>query len=59
MSSLATHGASHMAPYLPKAMQEIGTQMHQAASQLAIIAQETAANNDLKKAVGALSKISR
>src|SRR4030067_460710 len=32
MSSLQSHGASHMAPYMPNAMQDIGTNMHRAAS---------------------------
>ena len=59
MSSLATHGASHMAPYMPKPMQDIGTAMHKAASQFAVIAQETAVDGNLKKAVGALSGITR
>jgi len=59
MSSLATHGASHMAPFMPRSMQEIGTQMHKAASQFAVIAQETAVDGNLKRAVGALSAITR
>lgn len=59
MSSLATHGASHMAPFMPKSMQEIGSQMHQAASQFAIVSQETAVDGNLKRAIGALSKITR
>ncbi len=59
MSSLATHGASHMAPHMPKQMQEIGTQMHKAASQFAVIAQETAVDGNMKKAVGALSRITQ
>ncbi|MBI5751292.1 MAG: hypothetical protein HZA59_03975 [Hydrogenophilales bacterium] len=32
MTSLASHGAAHMAQYMPKAMQDIGTDMHHAAS---------------------------
>ena len=59
MSSLVSHGASHMAPYMPKAMQEIGTQMHKAASQFAVIAQETAVDGNLKKSVGALAIITQ
>lgn len=59
MSSLISHGASHMAPYLPKEMQEIGTQMHKAASQFALIAQETAVDGDVKRSIGALSKITQ
>src|SRR4030066_64073 len=35
MSSLQGHGASHMAPDMPKPMQDIGTNMHRAASRLA------------------------
>ncbi|MGE5667746.1 MAG: hypothetical protein ACM338_06085, partial [Betaproteobacteria bacterium] len=30
MSSLEAHDAAHLAPFMPKGMQEIGTQMHQA-----------------------------
>ena len=35
MSSLELHGAAHIAPFMPQAMQDIGTQMHRprAASQ--------------------------
>ena len=40
MSSLDGHGASHMAHFMPAAMQQIGTQMHKAASRFAIIVQE-------------------
>ena len=41
MSSLGLHGASHMAPFMPKPMQDIGTSMHRAASRLAIVLQDT------------------
>jgi len=40
MSSLDLHGASHMAPYMPQQMQEIGTSMHRAASRLNIVLQD-------------------
>jgi ABC-type microcin C transport system permease subunit YejE len=59
MSSLISHGASHMAPYMPKAMQKIGTQMHRAASQFALIAQESAVDGDIKRAIGGLAKITQ
>lgn len=59
MSSLTSHGAGHMAPFMPKAMQEIGTRMHQAASRFAIIAQESAVEGDAKRAIGALSAITQ
>ena len=41
MSSLGLHGAAHMAPFMPKPMQDIGTSMHRAASRLAIVLQDT------------------
>ena len=40
MSSLGLHGAAHMAPFMPKPMQDIGTSMHRAASRLAIVLQD-------------------
>ena len=40
MSSLESHGASHMAKFMPPAMREAGTAMHQAASRFARTAQE-------------------
>jgi len=57
MSSLGTHGASHMAGFMPKGMQETGTAMHQAASRFAVTAQETAVTRDLPRALGALSRV--
>ena len=38
LSSFDLHGASHMAPYMPKPMQEAGTSLHKAASRFAIAA---------------------
>ena len=40
MSSLSLHGAEHMAPFMPEEMAKIGTQMHRAASQFAIIVRD-------------------
>lgn len=40
MSSLSLHGAAHLAPYLPKPMQDIGTSMHHVASRLVIVLQD-------------------
>jgi hypothetical protein len=37
MGSLGLHGAAHMAPFMPKPMQDSGTAMHHAASRLAIV----------------------
>jgi hypothetical protein len=53
MSSLVSHNASHMAPYMPKGMQDIGTEMHHAASRFAMVANE----GDLPKALDGLSKV--
>lgn len=59
MSSLQTHGASHMAPYMPKGMQETGTAMHHAASRFALTAQEAAVANDMPRALGALAELTQ
>ena len=40
MSSLESHGASHMAQYMPEGMRRAGTGMHKAASRFARKAQE-------------------
>jgi cytochrome c553 len=40
MSSLESHGASHMAQFMPGGMRQAGTTMHKAASRFAIKAQE-------------------
>jgi cytochrome c553 len=40
MSSLGTHGASHMGKFMPKGMREAGTNMHKAASRFALKAEE-------------------
>lgn len=53
MSSLASHNAAHMAPFMPKGMQAIGTAMHHAASRFAMAASE----GDLPKSLDALSKV--
>ena len=44
MSSLSAHGAAHLAPYMPKPMQDIGTDMHHAASRLVIVLQNASLN---------------
>jgi cytochrome c556 len=40
MSSLEMHGASHMAPFMPEPMRQMGTALHRAASRLAVAAQD-------------------
>lgn len=59
MSSLASHGAAHLAPHMPKPMQQIGTAMHRAASQFALVAKEVAVDGDTGRAVGALAKVTQ
>lgn len=55
MSSLVSHNAAHMAPYMPKGMQAAGTEMHHAASRFAMIAKE----GDLPKALEGLSRVTQ
>src|SRR5690242_18122666 len=40
MSSLTFHDAAHMAPFMPKPMQDLGTSMHHAASRLVVVLQD-------------------
>lgn len=55
MTSMVAHNASHMAPYMPKGMQAIGSEMHHAASRFAMTAQE----GDLPRAMDSLSKVTQ
>ena len=57
MSSLEAHGASHIAPYMPQAMQDIGTQMHRSASRFAVEAQNASVSNDIRPALAALGGV--
>ena len=59
LSSLDNHGAAHMAQMMPQEMREIGTGMHQAASQFAITVVDASTDNDLKPALGALAKVTQ
>ena len=53
MSSLGSHGAMHMAQFMPENMQAIGTRMHRAASRFAL----RAAEEEAQLAYAALSEI--
>jgi hypothetical protein len=60
MSSLAAHGAAHMAPFMPQQMQDIGTSMHHAASRLVIVLQNAAVSpseESDRKVNGALHEV--
>jgi hypothetical protein len=55
MSSLGLHGASHMAPYMPKPMQDIGSSMHRAASRFATLAMDA----DVKRSYESLREVNK
>lgn len=60
MSSLGLHGAAHMAPFMPKPMQDAGTAMHRAASRLAIVLQNAGVSptaDALRRVSGALHEV--
>ena len=57
MSSLEAHDAAHMAPYLPRPMQDIGTEMHRAASRFARTVQEAAVQGDLSPVLTGYSEV--
>lgn len=59
MSSLQSHGAERMAPFMPREMQAIGTEMHHAASRFAVSVRNAEVNGDLRPAMTGLSKVSR
>ncbi len=48
MSSLTAHDAAHMAPFMPKPMQDMGTAMHHAASRLVIVLQDASVTPTLQ-----------
>ena len=59
MSSLKSHGAAHIASFLPAPMQEIGTRMHRAASRFAVEAQNAGASGDLRPVLRAKGEVIR
>jgi hypothetical protein len=59
MTSLDAHGAAELAPHMPQGMQEIGSQMHRAASRFAIAAQNAGVGSDARPALGALGEVMR
>jgi hypothetical protein len=59
MSSLKLHGAHELSKFMPEGMQNIGTEMHRAASRFAVIAKDVGATGDVKPALAALSRVSQ
>jgi hypothetical protein len=57
MSSMETHGAAHMGPFMPPQMGAIGTEMHRAASRFAVAAQNAAVEGGLSNAFASLSDV--
>jgi cytochrome c556 len=57
MTSLEAHGAAHLAPYMPQGMQDIGTEMHHAASRFAVEAENASVSNDVRPALAALGAV--
>ncbi|MEJ1297617.1 MAG: hypothetical protein RPU64_01385 [Candidatus Sedimenticola sp. (ex Thyasira tokunagai)] len=57
MSATQSHGAAHMAPFMPPGMATIGTEMHRAASRFSIAAQNAAIDGGMSKAFAALSDV--
>lgn len=59
MSSLKAHDASHLEPYMPKPMQQLGMAMHRAASRFARTAQEAEVDGGVPRALTALSELTQ
>ncbi len=57
MSSLGLHGAHDVSKFMPQTMQEIGSGMHRAASQFAVIAMDSGVTGDLQPALAALANV--
>jgi len=57
MSSLESHGASHMAGMMPPGMRATGTAMHRAASRFAVTVLETGVDRDLGRAIAELAEV--
>ena len=55
MNALKTHGAYENSKFMPKGMQDVGTQKHRNASKFAIAIQNSSATGDIKPAIMALS----
>jgi len=56
MTSLTSHGAHESSKYMPKGMQEIGSQMHRSASQFAVEVSNSAVTRDTRPALAALAR---
>jgi hypothetical protein len=59
MSSFELHGAHEVAKYMPKGMQEMGSEMHRAASRFAVEATNAGATGDIRPALAALAAVTQ
>lgn len=59
MDSLEAHKGKHMAPFRPAGMNQLGWEMHKAASRFALVAQESSVDRNLPRALGALSEMTQ
>jgi hypothetical protein len=59
MSSFGLHGAHEVARYMPKGMQEIGSEMHRAASRFALEATNAGVTGDIRPALAALATVTQ
>lgn len=57
MSSMQSHGAGHMAPFMPEPMQATGSAMHRAASRFALAARDAEVSGGLAAACAGLSEV--
>lgn len=60
LSSFGLHDSAHMAAFMPKPMQEAGSELHRAASRFAIVAKEVDVErsyDSMKKLNGALTEM--
>ena len=57
MSSLGPHGAHEVAGFMPKGMQDVGSDMHRAASRFAIVAADAAVSGDMQPVFSALATL--
>jgi cytochrome c556 len=59
MSSFELHGAHEVAKYMPEGMQQIGSEMHRAASRFALEATNAGATGDIRPALAALATLTQ
>lgn len=59
MSSMKLHGAHEVAPFMPEGMQNIGTEMHRAASRLATDASTASATGDVKPVLASMARVTQ